>query len=243
MSALSAALADEASRPPGMSSSHFWWSQAGRGCGHTGWRNSPVPSPTPQPYWQGHQPAGSGRGQIDCRSRTLETFLPLMWPQRDAWRWPASSHHRPPPPPVHLLECWAWSEVRDLQCGLEGPLMKEGFGLSLLQWGWDPACYRCLSRVSAAHGDKLPAWKVTDVGSQMGRLSQIPGKSLSWRAAEKGWIITEAFCAMWHQNLCSPRCEDSDSCGPKNPNSWTVQRKFPFAPRVSVFKAISSKSL
>lgn len=50
--------------------------------------------------------------------------------------------------------------------------------------GMKPSMLQMSFKVSAAHRDNLPAWKVTDVGSQMGRLSQIPGEVTelkSWR--------------------------------------------------------------
>lgn len=42
-----------------------------------------------------------------------------------------------------------------------------------------------------------PASRMTDVGSQLEISSQVPcvlGRLLSFRAAEKGWVFTEALC-------------------------------------------------
>lgn len=55
---------------------------------------------------------------------------------------------------------------------LEDPLMKEGFGLICLNGGeiqLAPACYRYLSRAVT------PVSKMTDVGSHLEILSQVPG--------------------------------------------------------------------
>lgn len=66
----------------------------------------PSPPAPPSPTNKGTSLQGvGGDKQIDYCSRTLETYLRLMRPQRDAWRWPASSHHRtlPSSPPSRML--------------------------------------------------------------------------------------------------------------------------------------------